>query len=492
MDVNPHVVACAQALAAADAEHPENLTFKAVEPEWIEHTRTKFDLVLCQEMLEHLEEPWAMADLLERPVKKGGRVIVTVPIDFWDSEAHRTDGLFAPEHLWNFERRDVLDMLGHKSGFEHAVIALDKPLRIDADKRRGHHFVTFKPGGPPAREIDWARKLAVQNPRQTLSVCLITKDAEDQLHRTLKSVRAFADEIIVADTGSQDSTLDIARRHRARIVNLRSIEPGAFGFDDARNASIQTATGDWVLWIDADEVILGPDKLAKYLRPNVFHGYALPQHHFSADPPEAAKIDLPVRLFRNFQGIRFFGKIHEHPETGLNQSVVPTMLLPDVNLGHDGYLDEAARRGRFQRNLAFLKWDRQVNPDRVLGWFFELRDYWNAARFELERTGGLVNEKVRLAAEKVISIYREKFLARGQTHMHTDGLKFYSQCNRILRQGFEARVACHLQSPGGAAGFDTAPKGGGDGVRFATVADFEAYMNQQVRASLAQISRRWA
>lgn len=81
----------------------------------------------------------------------------------------------------------------------------------------------------------------------TLSACVIVRDEEDRLPGALASL-AFCDEIVVVDSGSQDTTVQIAQAAGARVIQ----NPWP-GFPAQRNVALDHATGDWVLEIDADE-----------------------------------------------------------------------------------------------------------------------------------------------------------------------------------------------------------------------------------------------
>lgn len=82
-----------------------------------------------------------------------------------------------------------------------------------------------------------------------LSVIVITKNEERRIRRCLESVR-WADEIVVVDSGSTDETLKICREFTDRIL-VRSFDT----FSSQKNAALDRATGDWVLSLDADEVV---------------------------------------------------------------------------------------------------------------------------------------------------------------------------------------------------------------------------------------------
>jgi glycosyltransferase involved in cell wall biosynthesis len=83
----------------------------------------------------------------------------------------------------------------------------------------------------------------------SLSVAIITLNEEANLARTLASV-AWADEIVIVDSGSTDSTLDIARRFNAKIF----VEPWR-GFGAQKNFALCQCSGDWLLSLDADEEV---------------------------------------------------------------------------------------------------------------------------------------------------------------------------------------------------------------------------------------------
>ena len=86
-------------------------------------------------------------------------------------------------------------------------------------------------------------------PRATLSVAIVTLNEEANLPRTLASV-AWADEIVIVDSGSTDATRAVAESHRARFV----IEPWR-GFAAQKNFALSLCTSEWVLSLDADETV---------------------------------------------------------------------------------------------------------------------------------------------------------------------------------------------------------------------------------------------
>ena len=98
----------------------------------------------------------------------------------------------------------------------------------------------------------------------TLSVIMITKNAAQHLDQSLHSV-AFANEIIMVDSGSTDATLEIAKRHAVKLYQT-TVWPG---FGAQKNYALSLATGDWVLSLDADEIV--SPELATAIRNAITH-----------------------------------------------------------------------------------------------------------------------------------------------------------------------------------------------------------------------------
>jgi tetratricopeptide (TPR) repeat protein len=88
------------------------------------------------------------------------------------------------------------------------------------------------------------------NGRQNrVSLCMIVKDEEANLPACLESVAGLVQEIVIVDTGSRDGTRQVADRFGARVFDF----PWVDSFAAARNESLRHATGDWILWLDADD-----------------------------------------------------------------------------------------------------------------------------------------------------------------------------------------------------------------------------------------------
>lgn len=85
-----------------------------------------------------------------------------------------------------------------------------------------------------------------------LSICLIVKNEERVLGRCLACAVQIAEELIVVDTGSDDRSVEIARQYTPHVY----LHPWQNSFAEARNFSYSRATGDYIMWLDADDVII--------------------------------------------------------------------------------------------------------------------------------------------------------------------------------------------------------------------------------------------
>lgn len=141
----------------------------------------------------------------------------------------------------------------------------------------------------------------------SLSVCLIVKDEERVLARCLSAAVQFADELIVVDTGSKDRSREIAGEYTDLVFS----EPWQNSFAKARNFAASKAGCDFVMWLDADDVMY-PDELRKLLALKkrltlqtdvVFMTYR--NYGFLAD------MGLRDRIHRRELACRWEGDIHE-------------------------------------------------------------------------------------------------------------------------------------------------------------------------------------
>ncbi|MEC8932277.1 MAG: glycosyltransferase, partial [Candidatus Latescibacterota bacterium] len=211
------------------------------------------------------------------------------------------------------------------------------------------------------------KKQKKQRPRPSgtlsLSLCMIARDEADFLDRCLASVKGLVDEIVVVDTGSQDQTKAVARRHGARLFSLE----WTGDFSVARNAALERARGQWILILDCDETLArrDHDTLRLLLRSDVADAYRITTRNYSSDAGRAewhasAGTDYAteekhytgwfpttkVRLWRRHAVVRFRGAVHELVEASLQEAGqrVGDCLVP---VHHYGYVEKERAADRY-------------------------------------------------------------------------------------------------------------------------------------------------
>ena len=202
----------------------------------------------------------------------------------------------------------------------------------------------------------------------TISLCMIVKDEEAMLGRCLASVRDWVDELIVVDTGSTDATVRIAEEHGARVLHA----PWTNDFSAARNVSLDAATGDWILYLDADEVLLdGQGPRLRELAGRTWREalYLVETNHTEELGVGASTRHLALRLFRNRPGRRFTGRLHEQVEE-LAALPAERREVTDVLIEHYGYLgDVRESKGKEQRNRELAMQQLAEGDDRAFARF---------------------------------------------------------------------------------------------------------------------------
>ncbi len=188
-------------------------------------------------------------------------------------------------------------------------------------------------------------------PNQTISLCMIARNEEKYLEQCLNSVKDVADEIIIVDTGSTDRTKEIARKFGAKIFDFK----WADDFSAARNESLKHSSKDWVLVLDADEVIEKEDLEKIKIEINKCEGniagFSFEQRSYIGNFFEGAVKNnsdfepvkkypffishFLVRLFRNRLGLHFRHRVHELVEDSINEKGLKYKKM-DVALHHFG------------------------------------------------------------------------------------------------------------------------------------------------------------
>ncbi|MFN8392745.1 MAG: glycosyltransferase [Bdellovibrionota bacterium] len=201
--------------------------------------------------------------------------------------------------------------------------------------------------------------------KPAISLCMIAKDEEQFLEQCIRSVLPIVSETIVLDTGSKDNTVAIARSLGAKVIH----RAWTGDFAEARNVSLQYASGDWILVLDADERIAERDlpDLAALTRDRSICWEFL-QRHYSNDhrlsnyfPVRGEHPECEVghagyfesnlvRLFPNREGLHYRGKVHELVEHSIVDLGKQTIKRTDIRIHHYGHT-EAVKRAKNKGTL---------------------------------------------------------------------------------------------------------------------------------------------
>ncbi len=226
----------------------------------------------------------------------------------------------------------------------------------------------------------------------SVSLAMIVRDEERLIEGVLADAKAFCDELVVVDTGSTDRTVERAEAMGARVEHFTWVDD----FAAARNASFAHCTGDWILWLDADDR-LPQDVLNRLndLKSGYLHdrldAVSMPYKYHWTDDGKTCTYEFPrERLVRRNAGLRWENRVHE---------VIPIPVPDRARLRTDVWVehrpDKEQRAQKSERNLRILRAtvaDGDRSPRTLYYFGNELRDH------------GL--------AQQAIDAYRE-FLATG-------------------------------------------------------------------------------
>lgn len=213
----------------------------------------------------------------------------------------------------------------------------------------------------------------------TVSLCMIVKNEEETLDRCLSSVSDLVQEIIVVDTGSTDATKQVAARFGARIFDFEWVDD----FAKARNYAFDQATQDYILWLDADDVLLPKDQaaFAELTAALPTQADAISMHyHLGKD--EYGNVTSSLRrnrLVRRSMNFKWIGIVHEYLQ------VHGHIVHSEIAVTHDRV------HGHSDRNLHIYERKQRsgetFNPRDIYYYANELYDHglWERAAEQYEK-----------------------------------------------------------------------------------------------------------
>jgi len=247
---------------------------------------------------------------------------------------------------------------------------------------------------------------------------MITKNGASRLPKSLASIKPIADEIIVVDTGSTDTSKIIAAEFGAKVYDFKWIDD----FSAAKNYAFSKASSDWILELDDDELISSIDhQLLLDLTKRIGHkGFYITQRNYTSDPGELDWISslndlypestlatgfVPrklARLFKNDPRIKSEGRVHETVVMSIEK--IGTIGDSNIVIHHFGSLKKDREKTRHyieiqkaeqkqdfysyyqiasqlheinevQQSIDYLMKSINLNPNYALSWF-KLATIW--------------------------------------------------------------------------------------------------------------------
>ncbi|MFA5857196.1 MAG: glycosyltransferase [Candidatus Pacearchaeota archaeon] len=189
----------------------------------------------------------------------------------------------------------------------------------------------------------------------SISVCMIVKNEEKYLENCLESIKNLASEIIIVDTGSTDNTKEIAKKYTDKVYEFSWTD----NFSDARNFSLSKATKDWILSLDADEIISKQDqeKIIKIISEDITDAFLFnwrdytnriglsgwisskDDNYIESNVANGYLVSKVLRLFKRKENHYFEGRIHETVQNSI-KNAGNKIYDSDIVIHHYGNLDK--------------------------------------------------------------------------------------------------------------------------------------------------------
>ena len=220
-----------------------------------------------------------------------------------------------------------------------------------------------------------------------LTVIIIAKNEEKMIRACLESVK-WADEIVVADNGSTDKTLEVLSKFQMTNPKFQTnskfkiLKFNGQDFAELRNKAMEKVTGDWVLYVDADERVLEPlrEEILKQAAPerseprlwrvqnDVYSAYAISRRNiiFGQEVSYGPyKKDWVIRLFKRADFEKWTGKVHETPHFKGKLGYTKNSLLHLTHRGIDQIVLKSLEWSKIDAKLRL-----NANHPKMSGWRF--------------------------------------------------------------------------------------------------------------------------
>ena len=218
-----------------------------------------------------------------------------------------------------------------------------------------------------------------------ISACYIVKNEEKNIVQSIRSIQGVYDELVILDTGSSDSTKEVAISMGAQVYDYCWQDD----FAVARNEVLKHVSGEWIVFLDADEAYQGAESLRELIETIAAseQGYdAIVFFRYEVNEAMQKVREIParvVRAFRRAENLYFEGRIHEKL---INDSAPMRYYLANEGywFSHTGYAEDILT-GKFERNLRVLLQDIEKRGLQDEHYFYLAITYFGLENFEKAR-----------------------------------------------------------------------------------------------------------
>ncbi|MBI3987314.1 MAG: glycosyltransferase family 2 protein [Lentisphaerae bacterium] len=206
----------------------------------------------------------------------------------------------------------------------------------------------------------------------TLSAIIITKDEARRIRRCIESVQ-WADEIVVVDSGSTDETLEICREFTDKAL-VRTFD----NFANQKNAALDHATGEWILSLDADEVISA--ELTREIRETIeknvgdHSAFSVRRENYICGHPvrHVIRNDSQVKLLKR-GACRYFRSVHEDLDV---KGHIGMLASPLLHYNSDNLLEFVRKQDLYTSLEAKAKFEKGERFSLMKLLFSPPRTFW--------------------------------------------------------------------------------------------------------------------
>ena len=276
----------------------------------------------------------------------------------------------------------------------------------------------------------------------SISAAIIAKNVEDTISETINSISPFCSQIILVDTGSDDSTPFIASKLGAEVYFYNWNDD----FSDARNFSLKFVRKEWVLIIDTDEILDASslqNNLA-FFNDESISGINVVIKNYLDDNLEQFSTHRYTRVFRNHPQIKFSGRIHEQIRDSIENEGLK-IIESDIIIHHFGYNQND--KSKKVRNLEILQQESDKSQNdfylkyHLANTEFSLKNFENAKKIFEE----IVDSNLLSVEQKEMSKIRLAQINLSENNLNNAEKWLDFNCEDDNREGFRKFILAAIK-----------------------------------------------